>query len=159
MKRLLYTLLPLLALLAACEPDTTCRTDENVRLVLTMKGVHVSGTDTVSFTSIDSLTVYGVGSDSVLYNNNKSVSKISLPLRKNADSTQFVMTFNDKTDMLTVRHRNTDYFVSLACGCFVYHTIDTIYAGRSVIDSVGMVEYEIANYENTNAVLYLYLED
>lgn len=156
MKKLSLYIACLLCLLTACEPDTECRQEENVRLKVTFlcDSVNAEG-EKVTFTSIDSLTLQGVGSDSILRNNDKNVSSLSLPLRKDTTLTQFAVTFNNVPDTLTVRHTNNQQFISLACGCFVYHTVEEVTHTTHIIDSVLIVNAAVENYEQNNLQLYL----
>jgi hypothetical protein len=74
---------------------------------------------------MDSIWVKGVDNDSVLYNNKKSITSISLPLQKMKDTTQFVIRFNNVKDTLTVVHNNTQQYLSLECGCLITHQLDS----------------------------------
>lgn len=142
-------------LLLACKPDTECRQTEAVRLkcLLSCDSITQDG-DTVGFT-LDSLTVQGVGSDSVLIDNRKSVSSISLPLRKDTTITQFALTCNEQTDTLVVYHQNDETFISLACGCFVYHTIDEARHKQNLITDIEILNSDIVNYEQDNLQINL----
>lgn len=141
----------------ACKPDTECRTEEAVRcrVVFECDSVVTTAdtTYTTTFTTIDSLTVKGVGQDSVLYDNQKSISSISLPLRKDTSETRFDITFNGQNDVLVIRHSNHDYFVSLACGCFVYHDIDTVYTEGGLVKYALILNTAVENVEQDNVQL------
>ncbi len=158
-----YTLLPVCVLfaVAACTPDTECRTEETVHCgVVFQCDSTVTTSDTtysVTFNTIDSLTLTGVDNDSVLYDNQKSVTAIALPLRKNAEETRFNLTVNGRQDVLVVRHRNRDYFISLACGCFVYHDIDTAYTEGKLVKDTEILNTAVENTQQDNIRLYIHL--
>ena len=69
--------------------------------------------------SLDSVSIQGVGQDSILYNNKKSVREVSLPLHKTQNKTQFIFSSGSLIDTLTIEHINTENFISLECGCFI----------------------------------------
>lgn len=101
--------------------------------------------------SIDSITVKGQGNDSILYNNTKRVSSIKLPLKKFDTQTTFEVSFNDTIDIITISYTNNEpHFVSLECGCEVFHTINSVTTTLSYIDSVEIVNREI-NINSQNA--------
>ena len=50
-----------------------------------------------------------------------------------------------KVDTLSIEHLNTDNFISLECGCFVYHTIQRAYSCGTWIDSVAIITTEITS--------------
>ncbi len=146
-------------LLAACKPDTECRQTESVRCVIVFEcdSVHSDEdtTFTVKFTAIDSVSVQGVGNDSVLYDNQHYVSKLSLPLRSDTTETQYLLTLNSEEDILTIKHENNDYFVSLACGCFVFHEVDTAYGETGLIVNSKVLNTAVQNVEQENVRLYI----
>lgn len=150
-----------LCLLAACDQQTTvCLQTEAVRcrVVFSCDSL-VQTADTAyigTFTVVDSLTVQGLGSDSVLYANSKAVSSISLPLRKDTVATAFCLRLNDATDTLTIRHTNNEYYVSLACGCFVFHQVDTALSRTGLVQKVEVLNTAVENVEQDNLRLYVH---
>lgn len=156
MRKPLFYILFVLLLFSACEPDTECRQEETVSLkvVFLCDSLDAEG-EKVTFTTIDSLTLQGVGSDSVLLNNAKNVQSLSLPLRKDTVLTSFALTINEKKDTLTIRHTNNQQFISLACGCFIYHTIEEAVHTSAVIDSLEILNTAVENYQQDNLRLYL----
>ena len=153
-------ILPLLLLLAAsCSVDEECRQTESVRCVFTFEcSTLVVEEDTSyisTFTTIDSITVKGEGIDSVLYDNQKMLSKISLPLRSDTTETRYQLTINSYPETLVIRHRNNDYFVSLACGCFVFHEVDTAFGTNGIIYDSEVLNTAVQNSEQDNVKLYI----
>ena len=104
---------------------------------LTVQGLRVD-----SVTSIETLV------DSVLYNNKKVLSKISLPLNKFENISRFILKFNQTVDTITIFHTNNDTYLSLECGCIKTHNIDTVLTTNQFTDSVRI---NIHNVNNTNA--------
>ena len=99
----------------------------------------------VKYTSWDSLTLEIPETHDLLLDNRKNISKIPLPLRPDTTISAFVMTFHNQTDTLFVEHTPRQYFVSLACGCAIYHTITAAWSTDPRVDSVQIIN---ANVEN-----------
>jgi hypothetical protein len=94
--------------------------------------------------TIDSISVKGYETDSILYNNQKNVSTIKLPLKKFDTQCTFGILFNNVTDFITITYTNSEpYFISLECGCEILPTIETITFTHNYIDSVEIVNKEI----------------
>lgn len=121
----------------SCQPDSQCRQESIIEAKIAFKNKVQK--DVV----IDSITIQGVGSDSILYDNKKSVRSVDLPLHKTTNKTQFVFSNETYLDTLTIEHINTENFISLECGCFIYHTIEQAYSTGSWIDSIAVVNTEI----------------
>lgn len=140
MKHLLHIALFGLAIITfgvSCQPNDQCYKENIVEMSVTFKDKNKAAV------TLDSVTIQGVGSDSVLYANQKSVRTVSLPLQKTQNSTQYVFCSGNLVDTLTIEHTNTENFISLECGCFVYHTLQNIYSTGSWIDSVAIINPEI----------------
>ena len=125
MNKLFSIALLLIAVVAyiACTSDNSCH--ENRYVVMTSDFYTVKNDITKTFT-IDSIWVKGLSNDSVLYQNTKSVSTISLPLHKLQDTSMFVIRFNNIYDTLTIVHTNIQRYLSLECGCLVTHKLDSL---------------------------------
>ena len=114
--------------------DDTCRKDRYVKMGVSFyKKTYnpITNKYTISINSIDSLTVRGLDSlnmpvDSILYDNQKAISKINIPLNKFKTVSKFEIKFNQKTDTITILHTNSDQYLSLECGCLKVFSIDTV---------------------------------
>ena len=135
MKQTIFTLLIIFFILSvSCVVDDTCRKDRYVKMGVSFyKKTFNTSTNKyiVSINSIDSLTVRGLDSlnmpvDSILYNNQKTISKINIPLNKFATVSKFSVKINQTTDTITILHTNSDQYLSLECGCLKVFSIDTI---------------------------------
>ncbi len=124
MNKLLFIALFLLLAVAyiACTNDNSCH--ENRYVVMTSNFYTIKNDTTKTFT-VDSIWVKGLGNDSMLYSNSKSVTSISMPLQKMNDTSRFVIRFNAIYDTLTVIHANIQKYLSLECGCLVTHKLDS----------------------------------
>ena len=111
----------------------------------------------VRFSTLDSITVRGLGNDSLLYDNKTSLTSIFLPLRTDSNLTAYELRAYNRTDTLYIRHDNNVNFISLACGCFVYHELTDISFAGTLIDSLNILNATIENYKQDNLRLYMSL--
>lgn len=155
-KCLLLILFPVLFM--ACKPDTECRTSVDIGMQVVFAIDSLQGdTMQVNLTSIDSITVQGVGNDSLLYDNDRKISNIFLPLKTDANSTVYALRAYNKEDTLYIEHDNNVTFVSLACGCNVYHTITAVTHKGGLIDSIVMLNASVESFKQDNVRLYMHL--
>lgn len=140
-KRLIY-FIPLFVVAVSCYTDDTCRQSRTVQagMGFYLRTNHEqTNQPVVSALSIDSLWVNGIGIDSLLYNNKKSVSSVQLPLNLFAGESRFRVVFNTVTDTITVKHTNANHFLSMECGYVRVHRIDTAFSTNHFVDSVVVV--------------------
>jgi len=122
LKRTIYILLTLLAVAL-----TSCREGcyQPTRSLVGIGFLDSLSRKPVTFPSV---TVRGLGSDSVLYKSS-SVSAIYLPLHVSKDSTNYVITFTNGekvyNDTLNIFHTLNTQFLSPACGCVPTYVIDS----------------------------------
>ena len=139
-------------LMVACTVDTECRQTTGVRLnvVFACDSLRQStdsarlakdslAMDTIRFSTITGMEIHGLGRDSILYTEDQSISLAKLPLRPDSLHSDFVLSYNGRIDTLVIRHQNDMQFISLACGCMVFHTIDDVTGSRTFIDSVDVL--------------------
>lgn len=132
--------------IVACAEDETCRE----RTTVTLNGSFFQhGTTTALF--VDSISVYGLGIDSMIYNSRKNAARISLPLNPNADISVFVLVSNSVNDTVRVIHSNQDFFISYHCGTVITHKLDTVLTTRHQIKDIKIVTHDI----NTTDVQHL----
>lgn len=138
--------------LQACTPDDQCRKESIVNMEITFYN-----DSTLQKASVDSITIYGVNNDSILYNNQKNVATVALPLQKTKNETQYVFTNGEYTDTLTIQHTNSDNFISIECGCFVYHNITEVHSQKTWIDSIAIINPDVttANYEDEHLQIFM----
>lgn len=143
--------------LVACTADTTCRKDMDVAMVLTLQAdsTNLKG-HSVKYTTWDSLTVEILGDYNLLLDNGKGISKLPLPLQPDTSLSIFVMTFHNQTDTLFVEHTPRQYFVSLACGCAIYHTITAAYSTDPRVDSVQIINANVEDAIQENLCIHLH---
>lgn len=103
--------------------------------------------------------VYGVGMDSMLYNQ-VSVTQLALPLNPNDSMTEFIIEQMGKdsvyvADTLTVLHDNELEFVSLECGCAVLNHVKEVKHTVNALDSVILKESDVLRNGGVNIQLYV----
>lgn len=134
----------LLLLLAACDNED-CRVEKTVNLNIGFYTESTTATQGLVAKTFDSITVKGLGRDSVLYNNQKNLKGVQLPLRKFYTQTDFEITFNNIKDTVSVFYRNNDaYFLSIACGCIVVHEIDEFIFTQNAIKDI-VLQHNLVN--------------
>ena len=104
----------------------------------------------------DSLTLYGIGSDVKIYDNQKKITLPALiPLKYSDNETEFIIEINGTTDTIQFLHSNFLYLISKECGYSMYHKIDTIYFTTNAIDSIAIINKDIT-LKNTDNVAIFY---
>jgi len=142
----------LFLLLTSCNNNDDCRVEKTVNLNIGFYTESTTSTPGLQAKTIDSISVKGLGRDSILYNNKKSIKAVQLPLRKFYEQSDFEITFNNTKDTISVFYRNNDaYFLSLACGCIVVHEIDKITFTQNAIKDI-MLQQNMVNNINIEHV-------
>lgn len=139
----------------SCQPDTVCHETRKVAMHCHFREYYrvPSNVQLNVRTEWDSITVQGIGSDSVLYNNTKQVSHIALPLKDSVDTCAYVLTYHQKNDTLTAIYTNQQKFLSIECGCVYNHKIMQINHTRNWIDTVLIVNDAVMLDIDKNIVL------
>ena len=154
----LITIFLLAAFLTACNSSDDCREETDVKMTVdfmtrtldTKSGIYKN-----AVLIIDSLTVKGLESDSLIYNNSKKINSIKLPLRIGSTETAFELRINNITDTLYLQHNNNDkYFISLECGCVVTHEILGVSTTAHFSDSIIINNKDVNNIETTHIQIF-----
>ena len=146
-------------MIVACTTDTTCRQDMEVAMGVTLHADSLNDKGlAVKYTKWDSITVETVGSNGIgiVVDNKKGLSKLTLPMRPDTTRTAYIITFHEQTDTLFVEHTQRQYFVSLACGCAIYHTITNAWSTDWRVDSVVILNANVENAVQDNLRIYLH---
>jgi hypothetical protein len=103
----------------------------------------------------DSLTLYGINMDSSkIYNSSKNITLALLPLNASADSCGFVIMINGVIDTLTFSYSTHPILLSKECGYTFYHTIDTPFYSRNIIDTITVSKNTITTLNEENIRIY-----
>lgn len=146
----------LAAVLSGCQPDTVCRMDLTIGLTATLVGDSIANSKTVNFSTWDSISVTAIGKDSVLYDNQKNVGKLMLPLKITDTTTVFVLVYHRLADTLRVTYDNDPRFISMECGCAVYQNIHSVSATTHWIDEIYITQTEITPARENNLILVVH---
>ncbi len=147
-------------LLTNCTVESECRQEYTARLQVVLQVDSVtSDNDTIHQEAVDSIRLWGAGQDSLWLNNQTNISSLSLPLRVDTTCTEYVFSLNGSDEEhFCIYHRNTPTFVSLACGCFVYYTIDSITCDGRWIDQIEILNAQVENVGQDNARFHITLK-
>ena len=150
-----YIVLGLAMWLWACEPDATCYQEMTTNMIVTLQADSVDAEgNTHTYQTWDSLYVQGVGSATTLYSPN-SIRQLALELRPDSTETAFLMLYHGRIDTLVVTHTPRLQYVSMACGCAVYHTITNARSSDNRVDSILIINANIETSEQENLRIYM----
>lgn len=137
--------------------ETTCRKDMDVAMVISLQAdsLNVKG-HAVKYTTWDSVTVEVIDKNELFIDNRIGLSKLTLPLRPDTTISSFLFTYHEQTDTLFVEHTPRQYFVSLACGCAIYHTITAAWSTDYRVDSVQIINANVENAVQENLCIHLH---
>jgi hypothetical protein len=145
----------LVVLLLSCGSNG-CYEDMSVKLYANFYTVNTKGVEVA--VQVDSMTVKGIGSDSILYKN-KTLSGFELDLNPNASQTQFLVTALQNgyafKDTLTLVHHNKPWFQSMECGCRVFSTLDACRVSGVIFKSVEITDSSVINLKSEHVRLIL----
>lgn len=133
-------------LMTSCAQNESCRENKTVTL-----NAAFFTSETMNNLTVDSLTAYGMGQGALIYDNEKNIKDIHLPLNKKEEQSTFIMNFNAEQDTVWVLYTNQNYFISYECGAVITHKIDTIITTNHYISSIKILDHDI----NTTDVQHL----
>ncbi|MCD8292858.1 MAG: DUF6452 family protein [Prevotellaceae bacterium] len=146
---------PLVGGIASCSQDEDCSLSARASMVCGVYKMPSEEWNTLHQDTIDSLTVTAIGTDSVILNNQKNVTSLTLPLRYTADSTVFVLNYGGRLrDTLVVRQTNTPYFLSMDCGYQMKQAVSSVRYSRHVLDSLSIATADADIYGTENLRLF-----
>ena len=153
--RLCSLFLILCSLLTACEPDTTCHQElsTSVQITLSADSITAKG-DTVHYAQWDSIAFVGIGNPIGMQG--KGIKNIGLELRPDTNLTAYLMLYHNQIDTLYIQHTPRQQFISLACGCAVYHTITAAWSTDPRVDSVSIINASVESVAQDNLCIYLH---
>lgn len=142
-------------LLSGCNSNG-CYEDMSVKLYANFYTINLKGNAVA--VQVDSFTVKGVGSDSILYKN-KTLSGFELDLNPNTAETQFLVTTQQNgflfVDTLTLVHSNAPWFQSMECGCRVFSTLKGCRVNGVIFKSAVIADSAVINLKSEHVRLFI----
>ena len=142
-------------LLVSCEPDAVCHQELDCVAVITLNADSTTATgDIKQYSQWDSIAVLGMGTNIILQGRNTKT--IGLELRPDTNLTMYLMLYHNQIDTLFIQHTPRQQFISMACGCAVYHTITAAWSSDPRVDSVGIINASVEAVAQDNLCIYLH---
>lgn len=141
--------------LTSCETDAVCHQEMEtvVQISLHADSINMDG-KSVQYTQWDSITIWGVGHDIGM--RGKNTKAINLELRADTTLTSYLIHYHNQIDTLYIKHTPRHHYISLACGCAVYHTITAAWSSDSRIDSIAIINASVETTAQENLCIYLH---
>ena len=147
----------LLFVLCSCGSDGECRQTAAVSLGVDFYETRFEVTEDQFVPRIltDTLTIFGLDNDSLLYDQ-KVDNAIRLPLKQFSEQTTYIFERKHLSplDTITFFYENEENFISLECGCLIFHRIIDIEHTFYNIDSVVVTNNFAADEQAKNIRIY-----
>ena len=157
MKRLYLNIILflILCLFVSCEPDKVCHQElqATMQVVLSADSVTSAG-DTVAYVQWDSVAVIGVGNTMGI--KGKSVKTMALELRPDTTITQYLVQYHNQIDTLFIEHTPKVQYISMACGCAIFHTITSAWSSDPRVDSVSIINANVESVAQNNLFIHMH---
>jgi len=115
---------------------------------------------------IDSLKVHGLGNDSIIYNYQRSISRIELPLNSGADSSAFILYFPAPPefshlvkDTIWFYYEVLPTLISMECGFVSFFELKEVRHSRMIIDSIYIEETSVINTLDEHIKIFPFIDD
>ena len=140
----------------SCSDENDCSLAGRPMMYCSFKVLNPDNKLEVLNDTLDSLTIKALGTDSIILNNEKKVSKLMLPLRYTNDSTVFILQY--------IVQENRPYFQSMECGYMMKQNIVSARFGNKAgssekIDSIYFRNKEANSNEIENLQIFFKYRD
>jgi hypothetical protein len=102
----------------------------------------------------DTLSLAGLGQDSIIYNNSTGVKIALIPLNSSAESSTFIITINKVADTITFLYSSYPHLISKECGYTYYHSLDTVLHSDHIIKEIFKSNPTITNLNVENIRIF-----
>lgn len=153
----------------SCSDENDCSLAGRPMMYCSFKVLNPDNKLEVLNDTLDSLTIKALGTDSIILNNEKKVSKLMLPLRYTNDSTVFILQYDpvrkpNDVDTLYIVQENRPYFQSMECGYMMKQNIVSARFGNKAgssekIDSIYFRNKEANSNEIENLQIFFKYRD
>ncbi len=136
-KILLIPFLIMLGVHPSCEGEGIC-----TQSVLSLVNAGFYGWDGEQETEhvVNHFTLYGEGTDSLLYDSSNNVTKFSFPMDMNGLSSTLLLQADSLLDTMVIRYTVVPMLVSYECGFTNAFEISGISYTRHFIDSISLIK-------------------
>ncbi|HXK74931.1 MAG TPA: DUF6452 family protein [Bacteroidaceae bacterium] len=137
----------------SCNEETCLRNDRGYI------GISCHNNDGGTDVALNELTVTAFDTDSVLINQESSVSSLSLPVDETRDSTVYVFKYTSTDaiisyDTLSIYYTRTPVYISMECGKAIYCNIEDVKYTAHQLARVEIVNKLIKETDAQNIKLY-----
>jgi len=115
---------------------------------------------------IDSLKVHGLGKDSLIYNYQRNISRIELPLNSGADSSAFILYFPAPPEFSHLAKDTIWFFydvlptlISMECGFASFFELKEVRHSRMFIDSIYIEQISVTNTLDEHIKIFPFIDD
>jgi len=105
-------------------------------------------------TAPDSLTLYGIGNDSIRYKKALKIQPALIPLNASEDNCSFVIRINGVNDTISFNYSTFIRLISKECGYTYYHNLDSVYSTLHNIDSISLNLRNVTTLDGTNISIF-----
>jgi hypothetical protein len=103
----------------------------------------------------DSLTIYGLGMDTIiLYDNAKNVQPALFPLNPSTDHCSFIIIVNGVTDTLVFRYSSYPHLISKECGYTFYYNVEQPDPTANAIKGIYLNKSNITTVNEENIRIF-----
>lgn len=134
------------AIILSCAPEA-CFEETNAYLKASF---YINANIKAKLIAPDSLTAFGLGQTTKIYDKVKDVQPALLPLNSSAGSCTYVIRINGVNDTMQFLYSSYPHLISKECGYTFYHTLDSFSFTQNNIDTILIINRSIttANEEN-----------
>jgi len=138
----------IMLLMISCTPGSCFEETESY--------VKASFYDNVSKTlhAPDSLTLYGLSNDSMIYNKTTSVQPALIPLNSSTESCTFVIDINGASDTVEFQYNSFPHLILKECGYTYYHHLDSVLFKNHAIKGIYISNKTITNLNVENIRIF-----
>lgn len=145
-------LIILVTFLTCCTSSEVCENITTVPLRIGFFSENPDDPDQPESYLLDSITAFGITKDSLIYDNQKNVSLIELPIDPSANSSGFIFLISpaDSTDVpaqdtLWINYEKQPTLISMECGFVNFFEIESVSYSSQQIDTIIIENSSVNN--------------
>jgi hypothetical protein len=134
------------AIMLSCAPEA-CFEETNAYLKASF---YINANINAKLVAPDSLTAFGLGETTKIYDKAKKVQPALLPLKSSAGNCTYIIRINGLNDTIQFLYSSYPHLISKECGYTFFHRLDSFSFTQNIIDTILMINHAIttANEEN-----------